>query len=308
MEYQKIVNLLDTTSDTVPRFVTKKWIEVYDQSGTTEDTYKPSKQIRFKTSMLKSDLCGYSDAYIVAKGDITVTNPANDAYDKKLAFKSNAPFVSCISKINNRLIDNAEDLDNVMPMYHLLEFSKSYRKTTGSLWNYYRDESNSGEEGNIKYSIKISKSFNYKTSITGKLEGNNLEKENVEIVVPLKYLSNFWRTLDMPLINCEVSLTLTWSQNCVLTSRAYREANPDADPAVAGINNPTNATFKIKDTKLYVPVVTLSAEDYNKLLEQLKTEFKRTIGWNEYRSEMFNQNKIDNLNYLDDPTIICLIV
>ena len=77
--------------------------------------------------------------------------------------------------------------------------------------------------------------------------------------MPLKYLNNFWRTLDMPLINCEMSLTLTWSQNCVLTSRAYREANTDADPAVAGIDNPTNATFKIKDTKLYLPVVTLSA-------------------------------------------------
>ena len=151
----------------------------------------------------------------------------------------------------------------------MLEYSKNYRKTTRSLWNYYRDEPNSGTEGNINYSIKNSKSFNCKTSITGKLEGNNLEKENVEIVVPLKYLSNFWRTLDMPLINCEVSLTLTWSQNCVLISRAYREANP----AVAGTNNPTNATFKIKDTKLYVPVVILSAQDGNELLEQLKTGF-----------------------------------
>ena len=90
----------------------------------------------------------------------------------------------------------------------------------------------------------------------------------------------------MPLINCEVSLTLTWSQNCVLTSRAYREANPDADPEEPGINNPTNATFEIKDTKLFVPVVTLSAQDYKKLLEQLKTGFKRAIGWNRYRSEM----------------------
>ena len=87
MEYQKIVNLLDTTYDTVPRFVTEKWVEVYDQSGTAEDRYKPSKQIRFKTSILRSDLCDYSDAYIVVKGDITLTNPANDAYDKKLAYK-----------------------------------------------------------------------------------------------------------------------------------------------------------------------------------------------------------------------------
>ena len=132
MEYQKIVNLLDT-SDIVPRFVTKIWIEVYDQSDTAEIRYKPNKQIRFKTSMPRSDLCDYSDAYIVVKGDITVTNPANDAFDKKLAFKNNAPFISCISKLNYTLIDNAEDLVIIMPMYNLLEYSKNYRKTTGSL-------------------------------------------------------------------------------------------------------------------------------------------------------------------------------
>ena len=97
MEYQKIINLLDTTSDTVPRFVTKNWIEVHDQYGTAEDRYKPSKQIRFKTSMPRSDLCDYSDAYIVVKGDITVIRPNNtNQYDKKLAFKNNAPFISCI--------------------------------------------------------------------------------------------------------------------------------------------------------------------------------------------------------------------
>ena len=92
--------------------------------------------------------------------------------------------------------------------------------------------------------------------------------------MPLKYLDNFWRTPDIPLINCEVSLTLTWSEHCVITSKETREANPDANPAVAGINNPTNATFKIKDTKFYVPLVTLPAQIDNKLLEQLKTGFK----------------------------------
>ena len=101
--------------------------------------------------------------------------------------------------------------------------------------------------------------------------------------MPLRYLSNLWRTRDIPLINCEVSLTLTWSENCVITSKATREANP----AVAEINNPINAIFKIPDCKLYVPVVTLSAENGNKLLDQLKTRFKRTIKWNKYRSEKF---------------------
>ena len=120
--------------------------------------------------------------------------------------------------------------------------------------------------------------------------------------MPLKCLSNFWRTLDTPLINCEVSLTLPWSGNCALTSKATREADPDADPAVAGINNPTNAVFKITDCKLYVPVVILSAENDNKLLDQLKTGFRRTIKWNKYRSKISNQTKNNNLNYLIDPT------
>ena len=128
MEYRKITNLLDTTPDEVPRFITKKWIEVHDQSGNTEDRYKKSKQIRFKTSMLRSNLCDFSNVYIVGKGTITVTNPDNNVYDKELAFKNNVPFVSCISKINNTLIDNAEDLDVVMPMYNLLEYSKNIQK------------------------------------------------------------------------------------------------------------------------------------------------------------------------------------
>ena len=171
MEYKKIKNLLDATSDNVPRFITKKWVEVHDQSSSAEEKYKPSKQIRFKTSMLRSDLCDFSDAYIVFKGTISVKNPNNIAYDKKLALKNNASFTSCISKINNTLIDNAEDLDIVMPMYNGLKYSKNYRKTAGRFWNYYRDEQNSGANNNLKYSIKDSKSFNYKTSIIGKLEG-----------------------------------------------------------------------------------------------------------------------------------------
>ena len=119
MESQKIMNLLDTTSDNVPKF-TKNWIEVHGQYHNAGDRYKPSKQIRFKTSMLQSDLCDFIDTYIVVKGNIIVTVPNNDAYDK-LAFRNDAPFSSCISKINNTLIDNVEDLDIVISMYNLIE-------------------------------------------------------------------------------------------------------------------------------------------------------------------------------------------
>ena len=140
MEFQKIVNFLDTTSDDkdLPRFVTKKWIKVYDQSA---GNYNVNKEIRIKTSVLRSDLGGFSDACIVLKGDITLEGD-NDAnkQNKNLAFKNNAPFINFISKINGVKIGNAEDLDIVMPRYDLLEYSKSYRKTTGSLWNYYTDE------------------------------------------------------------------------------------------------------------------------------------------------------------------------
>ena len=129
-------------------------------------------------------------------------------------------------------------------MYNLIEYSKNYSKTSDTLWNYYGDETISCSEENINYSIKDSKYFDYKISIVGRLEGNNKEKK-VKTVLSLKHLNDFWRTLDMSLINCEVSLILTWSQNCVLTSKATRDADPDADPAVAEVNNLTNAVFNM---------------------------------------------------------------
>ena len=131
---------------------------------------------------------------------------------------------------------------------------------------------------------------------------NILTKNDVKAVVPLKHLSNFWRNLNIPLINCEVELILTWFKNCVLIEKSTREDNYGANPVVYEIVNPENATFKITDTKLYVPVVTLSKEDDIKLLEQLKSGFKRTIKWNKYRSQMTIQPQNNNLNYLIDPT------
>ena len=120
MEYQKITNFLDTTLDEVPIFVNKKWVEVHDESGSADDRYKLNKQIRFKTSMLRPDLSDYSDAYIVVKGDIALIKINGtgiiDIRNRLLAFKNNAPFTNCISKIDNVLIEKAEDLDIVMPM------------------------------------------------------------------------------------------------------------------------------------------------------------------------------------------------
>ena len=157
-------------------------------------------------------------------------------------------------------------------MYNLLEYSKNYRKTTGSLWNYYRDEPSNPLSSN-------SESFKYKTSITGNTynigageegyDANKVGKNETEVVIPLKHLSNFWRSLNIPLINCEVELILTWSKNCVL---ADMTVDATANPAIVA---PSGAKFKITDTKLYVPVVTLSKENDIKLLEQLKKDLKQ---------------------------------
>ena len=156
-----------------------------------------------------------------------------------------------------------------MPMYDLLEYSKNYRKTTGSLWNYYRDESNSTMgANNITHSILNSESFDYKANfMENGVAHDNLTKNDVKIVATLMHLSNFWRHLNIPLINCEVELILNWFKNCLLIDKSTREANYGANPVVYEINNPEDAVFKITDVKLFVPVVTLSKENDIKLLE-----------------------------------------
>ena len=162
-----------------------------------------------------------------------------------------------------------------MPMYNLIEYSDNYLKTSGSLWQYYKVDPNDN--------IADSESFKYKVKITGKTPDNGNTKD-VEIIVPLKYLSNFWRTLEMPLINCEVNLILTWSKDCVITS------------------SEDEGKFAITETKLYVPVVTLSTQDNAKLLQQLKSGFKRTINWNKYQSSIKTYAQNRYLNHLLDPS------
>ena len=186
MEYQKTANLLDAASDNVLRFITKKWLEVHDQSGSAEDRNKPIKQIRFKTSMLRSDLYDFSDAYIVVNGAITVTGTNNRSRkNRPLVFKNNAPFISCISKINNTITDT-QDLDVATPMYNLIEYSKNYRKTKSSLWNYYSDKlTEETSDNNIpNKNIINSKSFKYKTSIF--LQSTKLKTVWIKITTSFK--------------------------------------------------------------------------------------------------------------------------
>ena len=166
---------------------------------------------------------------------------------KKVMFKNYAPFTNCISKINNTQVDNAKDIDIVMPMYNLIEYSDNYSKTSGSLWQYCKEIPAVNNDGNIVdfNGANATDSFNFKTKITGQTD-NNGRIDNVEIMVPLKYLSNFWRTLEMSLINCEVNLILNWSADCAIIYTNVANQIP---------------TFGITETNLYVPVVTLSTQD-----------------------------------------------
>ena len=224
--------------------------------------------------MLKASLCDYSDAYILVKGTISVNDTAAAAVanndNKKVIFKNCAPFTKCISEINNTQVDNAKDIDIVMPMYNLIEYSDNYAKTSGILWQYCKDiPAINNNNNNINFTgSNLTDSFNFKVKFTGQTRDDGTK--DVEIMVPLKHLSNFWRTLEMPLINCEINLILTWSSTCAIVS---------TDVANQG------ATFEINDTKLYVSVVTLSTQENAKLLQQLKSGFKRVINWNKYLSK-----------------------
>ena len=210
MEYDKINNLLDSESENLSKFVTKNYVKVNSLSN----TYNENKAVRFKTPMLRSDLCDYADAYILVNGTITVAgNQPRDRQNRPLILKNNASFVSCITRTNNGLIEDADDLDIVIPMYNLLEYSKNYRKTIGSLYNYYRDELNDDANLNnfANNNVVSSNSFQNKNKIIGNTynvgstivpaaggarvanpnyDANNSGKKNVELAIPLRYLGN----------------------------------------------------------------------------------------------------------------------
>ena len=201
--------------------------------------------------MLVSNLCDYSDAYIVASGTITFTALAADRGNNNIqvVFKNRAPFTDCISEINNTQIENAKGINVVISAYNLIEYSDNYSKRSGSLWQYYRDEPALTNDGAADDFPSNSTSFKFKVKISGTTGADGTK--NVKIMVILKYLNNFWRTLDMSLIDCEINLMLTWSKNCIISNAAANQ----------------ETTFGVTDTKRYVPVVTLSTKDNEKLLQ-----------------------------------------
>ena len=262
MKYQKIMNLLDNTQNQPSKFRTRNCVEINDESqaaynnnnnnNNSNNNNEINNNIKYKMSMIRTNLCDFSDAYLLFKGTISVSNiaalgAAVNNTNKEMIFESCAPFSNCITKINNTQGENAEYIDIVLPMYNLIECSDAYSNTIGSLWQYYRDEPALDDNGNITdfhTNNNNSGSFKFKQQIAEKAA--NRGPKNVEIIVPLKYLSDFWRTLEMPLINCEICLQQSWPRKCFIVAGTAANQRPE---------------FKVTDAKLYVPVVTLPTQD-----------------------------------------------
>ena len=260
MESQKIINLLDSNDNESQKFATKRWYIINDQN-TGNNAYgngEDSTSIKFETKVIKPNLCDYSDAYILVTGNIQ-NKPANSV----VAFKNCAPFRT----INDEHVEKAEDLDIVMPMYNLLEYSDNYQNSTGSLYQFKRDEP-PDDKANVANNTT---SLVYKSKLIKGTDDNNVN--NVKLVVPLKYVSNFFRSLEMALVNCKIDLELTWHKDCMISS-----ANAATNQVVS---------FMITDTKLYVPIITLSTKGNTNLTKQLNEGFKRTIYWNQYMFKPF---------------------
>ena len=212
MEIQKIINLLGDANNESLKFSTRKWYVINDQNNTDYgEGNEDSTTVKFETKIIKSNLCDYSDAYILVTGNITATG--GDA-NTRVAFKSCAPFTKCITHINDEHVDNPDNLDIIMPTYNVIEYSHNYSGTSGSLWLFKRDEHNMDNGNTANATTADSSSFEYKASFFKPLRAaDNGVFKDVKIAIPLKYLSNFWKSLEMPLINCKIHLKLNGSKD-----------------------------------------------------------------------------------------------
>ena len=283
MENQKIINLLDQIDTDSKHFATKKWCIINDENNTNYGVNKDTgadnpDTIKYNTRVLKPNLCDYAEAYILVDGTIRATNAVNAT---RLALKYCAPFTKCNLEINDEHVDTAENLDIVMPMYNLIEYSNNYQDSSATLYQYKRDEP---PEDDVVADLTAdnSDSFKYKVKLLGnvtEVAGNaaGVRRLKVKVVVPLKHLSNFFRSLEMPLINCKIKLNLTWKKECVLST---------------GVGE---AVFIINDTKLYVLVVALSKEDNKDFIEQKNKGFQQSVYWNEYKTKEINENADANV-------------
>ena len=211
MENQKIINLLDKIDTDSKHFAIKKWYIINDENNTNYGINKDTgannpNTIRYDTRVLKPNLCDYAEAYILIDATVRGTGGNNNT---RLALKNCAIFPKCNLEVNDEHVDTAENLDITMPMYNLIEYSDNYQDSSATLYQYKRDEP---PEANAIADLTAdnSSSFKYKVELLGNpvLDGN-IRKRSVKVVVPLKYLSNFFRSLEMSLINCKIKLNLT---------------------------------------------------------------------------------------------------
>ena len=274
MENQRIINLLDKIDTDSKHFATKKRYIINAENntnyGVNKDTCADNPDtIKCDTRVLKPNLCDYAEAYILVDG--TIRAAAANA-DTRLALKNCAPFIKCNLEINDEHVDTAENLDITMPMYNLIEYSDNYQDSSATLYQYKRYQPPENDTV-ADLTADNSSSLKYKISLLGNpVVVNNIARINVKVVAPLKYLSNFFRSLEMPLINCKIKLNVTWKKECVLST------------------DNGNAVFIINDTKMYVPVVTLSKEDNKDFIEQQNKGFQRSIYWNEYKTKEINED------------------
>ena len=288
MENQKITNLLDKIDTDSKHFATKKWYIINDENNTSYGVNKDTgadnpDTIKYDNRVLKPNLCDYAEAYILVDG--TIRAAAANA-NTRLALKKCAPFTKCNLEINDEHVDTAENLDITMLMYNPIDYSDNYQDSSATLYQYKQDEPPE-DDAVADLTTDNSSSFKYKVSLLGNpVVANNIARINVKVVVPLKYLSNFFRSLEMPLINCKIKLNLTWKKECVLST------------------DHGNAVFIINDTKMYVPVVTLSKEDNKDFIKQQNKGFQRSIYWNKYKTKEINENAdADMFKYINlDPS------
>ena len=265
METQKIFNLLNSSDNENSKFATTKWYIIDSESNGNYSHHNP---IKFLTKSIESSLCDYSDAYILVTGNINITGSNDD--NTKVALKNCAPFEKCRTEINEIFVE-AEHINIKMSMYNLIEYSHNYSDTSGSLWQFERDEI----EVHADLAADISSSFKYKFFIGNSVADGAANRKNkaVKIAVPLKYLCSFWRSLEMLLINCKIEFLLKWYEKCILYSLG------------------TAATFTITDTKLYVPIATLKTDNNTKLSKLWSEGFIRPIYWNKYKIIFRNYNE-----------------
>ena len=272
MESKKIKNLLNHKEENNLKYQTKKWYIINDQNnGQYPEGDINDNAIKIYTEVVKPFLCDYADAYILVTGNNTVVSGAANT---KVAFKNCYPFVKSDIHLNDVHVENSNNLDAIMKMYNLIECSDNYEDSAASLYQFKRQEP---LENNADLTVDDSSSFKYKPNLSGNpsnlvdnaLPANaNPEWKNARIIVPLKYISSLFGSLELPIINTKLFIQLNYTKNSVVS------------------DNTGETTFKITKTELYVPVVTLKKENNDKLNQLLDSEFKRIVYWNEYKSKI----------------------